>query len=148
MKALICAAALALASSVAMAEDILVTVSDGSMALVAPDGTWQPVLVGTGENDQTYLLLPDGTWRTRDVEVSALDAQFRDAVDAALTRFEGDLQGAEREQAMACLMSAFSPLSDDDKQMLIDAHFDPDRATQNRLEADYPGINDAVEECI
>lgn len=148
MKALICATLLALASPVAMADDILVTASDGSMALVAPDGTWASVLVGTGEDDRTYLLFPDGTWQVREIAVSAVEQQFRDAVDTALSRFEPDLEGAEREMAMTCLMSAFAALSDEDMQMLIDVGFDPDRAMQDRLEETYPGMNRAVERCI
>ena len=45
-------------------------------------------------------------------------------------------------------MAAFEPLSDEDKQALIDVDIDPDREMQERLEEAYPGLEQDLEICF
>ncbi len=148
MRALLAAIVLAAAASVAAAEDVLVTAEDGGTFLVSPDGTWQPVIVGIGDDGQTYLLLDDGTWTMRGGAAAGIDGAFRDAVEAAVLRYEPDLGDAERDRVMDCVMGAFEPLSDEDKQALIDVDIDPDREMQERLETSYPGLEQDLEVCF
>ena len=147
MRALLAAMIVAAATSVAAAEDVLVTAEDGGTFLVSSDGTWQPVIVGTGDDGLTYLLLDDGTWRMPGAAAS-IDGAFREAVEAAVRQYEPDLDDGERDQVMVCVMAAFEPLSDEDKQALIAVDIDPDREMQERLERSYPGLEEDLEGCF
>ncbi len=147
MRALLAAMIVAGATSVAVADDVLVTADDGATYVISADGTWQPAIVGTGEDGLTYLLLGDGTWRLSGAD-AGIDGVFRDAVEAAVRQYEPDLDDGERDQVMDCVMAAFEPLSDEDKQALIDVDIDPDREMQERLEQSYPGLGDDLEACL
>ena len=148
MRAFLAALILVAATAAATADDVLVTAEDGATFLLAPDGTWQDVIVGTGDDGQTYLLLLDGSWISREGGAAGLDGAFRQAAEAAVLRFNSNLAGAELDQVMACVMDAFAPLSDDDKQALIDVGMDPDDDMQDRFEQAYPGLEDDLDDCF
>lgn len=50
--------------------------------------------------------------------------------------------------AAACIRDVLAPLSDEDKQMLVDAKMNPSSEQIDALEAKHPGVSDGVEACV
>ena len=138
-----------LAAAPAAAQQLpIVTAEDGQTFLLNRDGTYEAVTVANDPQGGTFVLYADGTWERIEAYVAPIDVRFREAVLAAVRRFEEGDTEAEMQQATDCLMQALSPLDAEDKQALIDVGMDPDRDMTDRLETKYPGLEDAVERCI
>lgn len=118
-------------------------------AAAAPDGGAQ-----TGP-DQTG---PDqaGPDQTGAEQTGVLDSvppapdgdPLRAMLDTLLTTEMPDNPADASAAAIDCMMTAFAPLSDKDRQMLIARSMDLDQQEVDRLDQRYPGLVQAVEACF